>query len=361
MEIDLFPAGELETVFRVLRTALKPAGPLEPSKKKFLETYSRIAGRSWQPATGPFPIRPEEVKVEGAHRRKRLLQLASIAALFSNPVRPDSVGFVKDLARSLDAFDPVIPVLEALVDGRRLKARLLTARRGLRVLLKEVYVAEGVAGVARFVAALAFQARVNKAKLWKYKRLGLLPEGTLGREYWKHLTELGFGFPGEPAGIPDSLAYHDVGHVLTGYETNPSGEIQQGCFQGGNRRQDGFFFIQFALLQFHQGIQLTPIAKPEVGNFDPVNVLWAIHRGASCTVDITHQMEPLAADAARLGTGAREVWAPAQARATVRRGLRPSKATQVFASRSSETVSPRRPSISEWPEARPVAGGLIYD
>jgi hypothetical protein len=68
----------------------------------------------------------------------------------------------------------------------------------------------------------------------------------------------------------------------------PLAEIQQGSFQGGNRRNDGFFFIQFVILQFHHGIRLTPIAKPEVGYFDPETVLWAIHRGASCKVDVTH-------------------------------------------------------------------------
>jgi ubiquinone biosynthesis protein Coq4 len=131
--------------------------------------------------------------------------------------------------------------------------------------------------------------RVNRDKMWQYKRLGLLPQGTLGRTYWEHLTALGYALPGEPAGIPDSVAYHDVGHVLSGYDTTPAGEIQQGCFQGGNRREDGFFFIQFAVLQFHHGIRLTPAARGEVGYFDPVKILWAIHRGASCNVDITHQ------------------------------------------------------------------------
>src|SRR5262245_21297119 len=114
-------------------------------------------------------------------------------------------------------------------------------------------------------------------------------EGTLGRECWKHLTEVGFGFPGEPGGIADSVAYHDIAHVLAEHDTTPLGEIQQGSFQGGNRREDGFFFVQFVILHFHHGIQVTPVAPPERGNFDPQKVLWAIHRGAKCSVDMTHQ------------------------------------------------------------------------
>jgi ubiquinone biosynthesis protein Coq4 len=132
-------------------------------------------------------------------------------------------------------------------------------------------------------------ATVNQDRMWNFKRLGLLPEGTVGRECWKHLTKEGFGFPGEPGGIPESVSYHDIAHVLAGNDTSPLGEIQQGSFQGGNRREDGFFFIQFVLLHFHHGVKITPQAAPQLGNFHPEKVLWAIHRGAQCPVDMTHQ------------------------------------------------------------------------
>jgi hypothetical protein len=229
------------------------------------------------------------VQLEGAHQRKRLIQLAAIAVLLSHPVRSSSVVFLKELSRHLATRDSVIEVVDALQRGRRIKVRMLAMKRTFRALFKEAYLSEGFMGVLRFFGALFLKTSVNKDKLWNYKRLGLLPEGTLGREYWKHLTEVGFGFPGEPGGIADSVAYHDIGHVLAEHDTTPQGEIQQGSFQGGNRREDGFFFIQFVILQFHHGIKITPVAPPQVGNFDPEKVLWAIHRGAKCNVDITHQ------------------------------------------------------------------------
>lgn len=290
MDISVFETRQLPTVLRALRTALAPEGPLSPPETAFLRTYANIAGTT-PPAHDPEPIAPREVHVDGAHRRKRLVQLAAMAAMLHRPIRERSVAFVTDLAKHLDVPEPVIPVLHALAKGRRTTARLLTARRGLSGILGESYRAEGAPGVLRFFGALLFRARVNRDKLARYKRLGLLPEGTLGREYWKHLTELGYGFPGEPGGIPDTVAYHDVGHVLADNDTTPMGEIQQGAFQGGNRRQDGFFFVQFVLLQFHHGVQLTPVAAPEVDYFDPEKVLWAIHRGATCNVDITHQWD----------------------------------------------------------------------
>ena len=170
-----------------------------------------------------------------------------------------------------------------------MKARLLTGRRGVKAILGEAYRSEGIMGILRFFVAILWRVSVNKNKHWKYKRLGLLPEGTLGREYWKHITELGFGFPGEPGGIPDTVSYHDVSHVLNDYDTTPAGEIQQGSFQGGSRREGGFAFVQFVILQFHHGIKITPVAPPDTGNFDPVKILWAIHRGAMFKADVTRQ------------------------------------------------------------------------
>jgi hypothetical protein len=293
MEIDVYSASELPMVLHVLRTALRSQGPLDDRERSFLSTYADIAGVEAGPGE-PQALTAAGLQglvIEGARGRKRLVQLAAMAVLFNRPVRPASFQFLRELARHLGTHDEVIDVIGALLRGRRLQARLLTLRRGMRNMLGEAFAAEGAKGVLRFLGALLLGARVNKNKLLHYKRLGLLPEGTLGREYWKHMTEQGFGFPGEPRGIAETVAYHDVAHVLAGHDATPIGEIQQGCFQGGNRRRDGFSFVQFVILHFRHGIQITPAAPPEVGHFDPEKVLWAIQRGAQCRVDMTHQWD----------------------------------------------------------------------
>jgi hypothetical protein len=288
MDIDIFSKKDLPTVFRVLRTALRPEGLLDPRERLFLDTYGRI-NRLALAGADPLPLSAEDVQIEGAHQRKRLIQLSAVAVLLTSPVNSGSVRFVRGLSRQLGAYDPVLDILSALEKKQFLKVKLLARRRAFKALAKEAYQAEGLIGVFRFFGAMLLGTSVNKDKLWNYKRLGLLPEGTLGREYWKHLTQVGFGFPGEPGGIADSVAYHDIAHVLAEHDTTPLGEIQQGSFQGGNRRDDGFFFLQFVILHFHHGIQVTPVAPAETGNFHPEKVLWAIHRGAKCTVDMTHQ------------------------------------------------------------------------
>lgn len=290
MDIDVFSSRELTTVLRVLRTALSPTDSLAPRERLFLDTYARITGHAL-PSADPQRVDASEVQIEGAHQRKRLVQLSALAALLERPPKPASVAFVKALSRQLATPDPAINVLEAVAAGRHLTARLLAMRRGMRALLKEAHGLEGVKGVLRMIGAMLLKAPVNRDKLIRYQRLGLLAEGTLGREYWKHMAVQGFGLPGEPGGIPASLSYHDIAHVLAEHEATPLGEIQQGSFQAGNRREDGFFFIQFVILQFHQGIRVTPGAPPAVDNYDPAKVLWAVHRGAQCKVDMTHRWD----------------------------------------------------------------------
>jgi hypothetical protein len=290
MDIDVFPQHELPTVFRALRTALAPSGALDAHERLFLDTYARITGFDLQ-GREPMPVSAQAVSIAGAHPRKRLVQLGALAVLLNRPVRADAFAYLEALARHLDTYDPVIAVIDALIRGRHLEVRLLTMRRAFRVLLKEALVAEGPMGVLRVFGAMLFKAAVNKDKRWHYRRLGLLAEGTLGREYWKFMAERGYGLPGDAAGIPRSISYHDIAHILAEHETTPLGEIQQGSFQGGNRREDGFSFIQMVILQFHHGVRVTPATGGRVGNFHPDKVLWAIHRGARCNVDMTHQWD----------------------------------------------------------------------
>jgi hypothetical protein len=271
----------------VLRTALRPDGALDARERLFLDTYARIVGGPRREGD-PQPLQPGEVTIADAHQRKRIVQLSALAVMHALPMRADSFAFLTALAAQLDAHDPAIDAIEAVLKGRKLRARMLTMRRGFRVFLKEAYFSEGAWGVARFLGAMVLKATVNKDKMWSYKRLGLLPDGTLGREFFKHMATVGFAFPGEPTGIPDSIAYHDVIHVLAEHPPTPLGEIQQACFQAGNRREDGFFFAQMVVLHFHQGVTVTPATPATTGMFEPDKVLWAIHRGARCNVDMTH-------------------------------------------------------------------------
>src|SRR5262245_68816 len=100
MDIAVFASRELPTVFRVLRTVLAPREVLLPHEQLFLDTYAKITGYAL-PEGGPQLISPQAVEIEGSHQRKRLIQLAGMAALLSRPVKPCSALYLRMLSRQL--------------------------------------------------------------------------------------------------------------------------------------------------------------------------------------------------------------------------------------------------------------------
>lgn len=290
MDIDVFEPHHLPTVMRVLRSTLAPDAPLDATQRRFLATFARITGQP-APAVDPEAIAADAVNLPGAHARKRLVQLAAIAALLGRPLDARAVAFVRSLAVQLAVHDGVLAVLEALLRGRRRRVRLLAMRRAIGALVAQAWRAGGVREALRFLSAMFLGRGGDRALNARFEALAALPEGTLGRTYWQHMKAEGFGLPGMPGGIAASVAYHDIAHVLAGHEATPQGEIQQGSFQAGNRRSDGFFFVQFVLLHFHHGVRVTPGAPPAHGHFDPERVLWAIHRGAQLRVDLTDRWD----------------------------------------------------------------------
>src|SRR5262245_55916779 len=124
MDIDVFPAKDLDTVFSVLRTALRHSGRLTPRERLFLAGYASITGYTL-PETDPIALIAPEVPLSGEHLAKPLIRLLAIAALFTNPVCAGSAQFLRELCWHLDTSDPVVAVVDAVERGRRFRARLL--------------------------------------------------------------------------------------------------------------------------------------------------------------------------------------------------------------------------------------------
>ena len=124
MDIDVFPAKDLSTVFSVLRTALRHSGPLTPRERRFLAACARLTGYAL-PKSDPIALIAAEVHLAGEHQRKRLVQLAALAALLNNPVTDGSARFLRELSWQLDTPDPVVGVVEAVEKGQRFRARVL--------------------------------------------------------------------------------------------------------------------------------------------------------------------------------------------------------------------------------------------
>ena len=287
MDIQIFPTHELIIVLRALRNVAAANDRFTDAERALLEGVARIHAMDVD-ADELDPISADEVArvIVDPHRRKRVVQLAIVMALVEGTPAAVTENAVRELAAALGLDEEGLEVLYEVAHGRAFLARVDMFRRVRRFLGKT----RNFPGFVRI--ALPFLGVGDEETAAAYRALGQCAPGTFGRALHGHFVDNGFKFPGEPAGIP--LIFHDAGHVLSGYSTDPQGEIQQAAFQAGFARRDGFLFLLFGILQFHIGMRITPIAKGYKGLFDVSLVLDALRRGAACRIDLSEAFDVFA-------------------------------------------------------------------
>jgi hypothetical protein len=310
MDLVVLDATQMPYALGALKGVVVSNGTITAAERRFIEVVGELHGTMVDvdslPRLGVGEL--AEVITE-PHQRKRVVQLAAIAAMVEGDVTSAEVSAVRALAAALDVEERSLNVLDNLASEHRLLTRFDMLRRIMGKYGTKAYQEEGLAGVRKMLAMFGGGEDLEVA--WKYRQLGLLPEGTLGREFWEHCTKNRFGLPGEKGGIPERMVFHDFGHVLAGYDTRPESEIQQGAFQGGFVREDGFAFLMFVVIQFHLGMKVTPVADGYTGLFDVARVLHAAQRGAACKVDLSRGWDPFAVADAPLDQLRRDYGIPA--------------------------------------------------
>jgi hypothetical protein len=288
MELAFLKPQQMPVALAALQSVAHGNGRLTDSERVLLELVAEIHGTrlDLDAIPAPDPVSLAEL-IDDPHQRKRLVQMAVVMAMVDGDVAPAQERAVRGIAEALEVDEASLKVLHNVVNDSRLLTRVHMMRRIMGRFVGEARELEGMSGVRKFVSPLFLGGGEDPELAWRYKQLGLLPEGTLGRAYWEFCTSRRFGLPGEPGGLPERMVFHDFGHVLSGYDTDPQGEIQQGAFQAGFIRTDGFSFLLFVIIQFHLGIKVTPIAEAQTGLFDVRKVIRAAERGAACRDDLS--------------------------------------------------------------------------
>lgn len=282
MDLKIFAPKELDAVLRTLRNVAVRNDRFTEAERALIEGVARIHGVEIDAET-LAPISFEEVAraVTDAHPRKRALQLAMVTALVEGTPSPETMSAVRDLASALGIDEAGLDVLYRVTYGQAFFARIDMFRRIGKVIRE----ADGFPGVLSLLRPVLRIGGGDAIMAARYRALEACAPGTFGRAVFDHFVDNGFRFPGEPGGFP--VVFHDLGHVISGYGTDPAGEIQQAAFQAGFARRDGFAFLLFGILQFHLGLRITPVAKGYKGLFDVPLVLTALARGAACRVDLS--------------------------------------------------------------------------
>ena len=242
--------------------------------------------------------------------RRTLVDILLIPACIDGAVTVAGESIVRSFARALGVRSHWVGTLGALRRGNVLAVKLQLVRRSpdARRLFARTWAEDGLPGLWR--ALLFILGRhTDPALAARFRALAQLPEGTLGHQFFAHLTARGLAFPGEPGGLPERMIHHDLMHVANGYGTEPAGECELAGFYAGSCPGDAFTFIVIVLATFHLGLAVSPaIITPARGAFDPARVLAAFLRGRRLRVDVMGPWDywavmplPLAEARARLG------------------------------------------------------------
>jgi hypothetical protein len=279
-ELALSWVSELEHVARA-------NGPVSEMEDRMLRAIAQALGVS-----SPTGLAVDDARLaascnsEGAGRS--LLQLALLVALSDRKLGSEAYATIQRLRRIVRADDPFVKLLRPLYAGFLRPVTVAVRARQLRPVLMQ---APSRAGFVWGVARKILGARGGDTQLaWKYRRLGLLQEGTFGRLLWKTIRRQGIDFPGEAYGLPEPAFPHDCSHVLGDYDTSPLGELMHAWFIAGYRREDPFVPGLSAVLQYYHGVPVVPFSTVRCDLLEPERIVRHYLRGRLVRRDLSDGM-----------------------------------------------------------------------
>lgn len=280
---------------RAMKMVATADGIFSDAERRMIDTAQEIFG-THHDLQALAPIEPDELAAVLPHpaQRRQIVRGMIILSLMDGEASPAEAGTIHRFAKGLEVETRDLVTLQSLADRNFVRARFDIARRfWARDKAIEFAREKGVLWLARSLAAMA-GLRVDQEIAARYRALEHAPAGSLGRGYFDFVQSNGFTFPGEKGSPPEFIALHDLTHVLSGYGTDPEGELQVLSFHAGCRREekDPFSFLLFGIAEFHLGLSMSPIATGSRGKLDPSLMFKALQRGTMCTIDPTEGWDP---------------------------------------------------------------------
>jgi hypothetical protein len=229
--------------------------------------------------------------------RRQLVQGMIVVSMAAGEPPVAQSKLVESFAAGLGVETPALRALRHLASRDILLYKLCIVRNGhMPNMIRDQYAHQGLVGVAKVLLGIKGLAAEPELAA-RYHALAKLPEDRLGKRLWHHYNDNRFKFPGERGGFPEAGVYHDLSHVLAGYNTTPEGETLVGAFIAGYReaRADhGFFTLLFVISIFSTGVDVTPIdvgaREGTVGRIAE-QFLDAIQRGSRVGTDLSNDWD----------------------------------------------------------------------
>ncbi len=288
MELHIPPPELIPYGLRALKCVAAADGTFGDHERALLTAAQKLFGSAVD-VDALAPITPAELaeKIQDPGLRQQLVRAMVLLSLSDGEASAPEAAICAAFREALEVDAYEVDTLRKLAEGHLWMARVDVFRR---FWARERFLDEarkrGITWAIKGIAALLKIAEDREMSA-KYRALGELPEGTLGRAYYDSMIENDFPFPGEKGAGPEIIIIHDLTHILGGYGTDAASEICVSAFHAGYRRKDPFTFLMFTMMEFQLGIHIAPLAEPSTMEFDPERVLEALRRGSLMNADLT--------------------------------------------------------------------------
>lgn len=185
--------------------------------------------------------------------RSKFMHLLVVLELMADPVSPELERRTERYGDALEMSPPLLAATRRLAREQYVLAYLDLSRNSWYV---EQTLRDSAHGrlYERLRSEIAYIGFGDAKIAERWRSLGRLPPGSWGREVDAFYDRHGFPRPGEPHGIYELGARHDWIHVLTGYDTDPVGELQVFGFIAANMVDPhGFTMLAVTLGLFQSG------------------------------------------------------------------------------------------------------------
>jgi ubiquinone biosynthesis protein Coq4 len=283
---------------RAMRMLGEAHGTFGAAARNLLDAVQKHILRTDYDLDALTPITPEELGAafDNPALARQFAQGMTVISLAEGPPTKVQGRLMTCFAKALGVDEPVVKVLRELAEHHMVLFRLDFMRRSHLADAAKISIREkGFVATAKEIAAFRGM-REDFELAARYEGLERLPADTLGYAFYRHCRDHGFAFPGERLGFPEAGIYHDFTHVLSGYRTDPAGELQVGGFTGGYKTHNPIFVILFVMLTFSAGINMTPLDQPNVHGILATEgladkFLAAVERGGQVVIDLSDRWD----------------------------------------------------------------------
>lgn len=284
---------------RAMKTMASASGPIGPAQRALMAAVQKVILRTDADIDALPPIMPSELAAgfPASDLREQFVNGMLVVALADGVPSREMVAKVEEFAGALGVETPVVTDLRRLAEHQMLIFKLDFLRRSqVADIMKNQLEQKGPLSLAKSVLTMRGLME-DPALAARYRAWEKLPDDTLGHSLITFYRKNGFSLPGERKGFPEAGLYHDLCHVLGGYDTDPEGEVQVAAFTAGFKQTRPFYVVLFAVLIFSTGVNMRPsnedftttgvLGKPGMAE----RMFAAIERGAQVNLDLSDKWD----------------------------------------------------------------------